>query len=67
MSCVEPTQAMLDLLKALRAWSNVDTAELRDRSEWAQATRWGWVMPSGELTGRGLRHLRELARGIVRD
>ena len=67
MSCIPLTDAMADLLERLAAWPNVDTAELRGRSEWDQARAWGWVMESGELTGQGMRHRHELPGGLVRD
>ena len=44
----------------------------RDRApvegpEWERARTWGWVMESGELTGTGWAHIRELPRGILID
>jgi hypothetical protein len=67
MSCTPGTPAMLELLEALTAWPDVDTEDLRRRPEWGQALAWGWVMASGELTGTGLAHVRELPRGIVSE
>ena len=40
---------MHKLLEALRAWPDIDTDDLRRRSEWEQARKWGWIMASGEL------------------
>ena len=37
------------------------------RPEWKQAQAWGWIMESGELTGTGLAHVKELPGGIVLD
>lgn len=54
---------MRQLLETLT--SEVDTEDLRRRPEWAQARAWGWVMESGELTGTGLGHVRDLPGGIV--
>lgn len=56
---------MMRLLEGLRAWPEVDLEQLRQRPEWVQAIAWGWVMPSGELTGTGLRHAGGLSGGIV--
>ncbi len=67
MSCTSITPAMRQLLEALAAWPDVDIEDLRRRPEWTQARAWGWVMESGELTGAGLRHVRELPRGIVSE
>jgi len=61
------TVEMRNLLEALTIWPDVDVAELRGRLEWEQAIRWGWIMESGELTGAGMRHRRELPGGLVRD
>lgn len=61
------TVEMRELLEALTAWPDVDTAELRLTTEWDQARAWGWIMESGELTGQGMRHRHELPGGIVRD
>jgi hypothetical protein len=58
---------MRELLEALADWPNVDTRPLRDRPEWEQARTWGWVMESGELTGTGLAHVKELPGGIVHE
>jgi hypothetical protein len=66
MSCTAVTAAMAELLEALTAWPNVDFG-LRRGPEWEQARAWGWIMESGELTGTGLGHLKELPRGIVAD
>jgi hypothetical protein len=63
MSCVPITAAMRQLLGALTAWPDVDTKALRRRPEWDQARAWGSVMESGELTGTGSAHVRELPRG----
>ena len=65
MSCVPITAAMRQLLEDLTAWPDIHTEDLRRRPEWDQARAWGWVMESGELTGLGLGHVRELPRGIV--
>ena len=65
MSCTPVTEAMAELLEALQAWPGVDADQLRDRPEWTQARKWGWIMESGELTGSGSRHLHELPGGIV--
>lgn len=56
---------MRQLLEALDAWPDVDTEDLRSRPEWVQARAWGWVMESGEVTGTGLGHVRELPLGIM--
>lgn len=55
------------LLELAANWPNVDLEELRTTPEWKQARAWGWVMESGELTGTGLAHARELPRGIVSE
>lgn len=67
MSCTPITAAMRRLLDALAAWPDVDTEALRRWSEWAQASAWGWAMESGELTGTGLGHVRDLPGGIVSE
>ncbi len=67
MSCTPVTDEMADLLDRLRAYTDVDLEELRRWPEWAEATAWGWVMESGELTGTGLAHAGELPRGMVTD
>jgi hypothetical protein len=58
---------MTELLEVLRGWPDIEVVSLRDRSEWAQARAWGWVMESGELTGTGLAHAGELPRGMVSE
>ena len=65
MSCTPVTPAMRQLLETLANWPDVDVEELRQRPEWGQARVWGWVMESGELTGTGLAHVKELPGGIV--
>ena len=65
MSRTPITAAMRRLLDALAAWPDVDTEALRRCSEWAQASAWGWVMESGELTGIALAHVKELPGGIL--
>ena len=67
MACVPITPAMRQLLEVLTAWPDVETDDLRRRPEWEQARAWGWVMESGELTGTGLGHAKELWGGLVRD
>jgi hypothetical protein len=57
---------MLESLKALSDWPEVNVDDLRSRPEWEQAREWGWVMESGESTGTGLAHVRELPGGLVR-
>jgi hypothetical protein len=57
--------AIRELLQALAVWPDIDTDELRRRPEWEQARACSWVMESGELTGTGLGHARELPGGIV--
>ena len=59
--------AMRQLLETLADWPDADTEPLRHRPEWEQARPWGWVMESGELTGTGLAHVKELPGGLVRD
>lgn len=58
---------MLELLETLTGWPDVDVDELRLRPEWEQARMWGWAMESGEPTGTGLAHVKELPGGIVFD
>jgi hypothetical protein len=67
MSCVPVRPAMRQLLEALTAWPDVDVDDLRRRPEWVKARAWGWVMESGELTGTGLAHVRQLPPGIVAE
>ena len=67
MSCVLVTPEMAELLEALQAWPGVDVVALRRRPEWAQARAWGWVMESGELTGTGLGHVRDLPGGLLSE
>ena len=67
MSCTPITPAMRRLLEQLTDYPNVDIEPLQGLSEWEQARAWGWVMPSGELTGAGLRHLHDLPRGLLKD
>jgi hypothetical protein len=58
------------LLEALRGYpiSPPDVLDqLRAIAEWEQALAWGWIMPTGELTGTGSRHAGGLAKGIARD
>ena len=43
---------------------DVDMEPLHGR-EWDQALAWGWIMETGELTGSGLRHVKELPSGII--
>jgi hypothetical protein len=58
---------MQTLLTTLRAWPVEPDVldEMQAMPEWEEARAWGWVMPSGQLTGTGLRHAGELPRGIV--
>ena len=65
MSCTPVTPAMRQLLKQLADYPNVDIEPLQCLREWEQARSWGWVMTSGELTGTGLGHVKELPGGIV--
>ncbi|HUP15589.1 MAG TPA: hypothetical protein VM848_06020 [Acidimicrobiia bacterium] len=58
---------MAQLLETLRAWPGVDVESLRTQPEWDQATAWGWVMKSGELTGTGLAHVGDLPGGLVTE
>lgn len=58
---------MRQLLEALRTWPEVELEPLRAGPEWERARTWGWVMESGELTGTGWAHIRELPRGILID
>jgi hypothetical protein len=58
---------MRSLLDALRSWPEVNVDAWRETPEWADARRWGWVMESGELTGTGLGHVKELPGGLVGD
>jgi hypothetical protein len=58
---------MFELLETLADWPNIDTQLLRGRPEWGQARTWGWIMDSGELTGTGLAHVKELPGVLVRD
>lgn len=65
MSCVEVSEPMRTLLEAPTDWPDVDIQPLRETPEWSQARAWGWIMPSGELTGTGLAHAGEVPGGIV--
>jgi hypothetical protein len=56
---------MRQLLEACAEWPNVDIGPLKELPEWEQARTWGWVMESGELTGTGWSHVKELPGGIV--
>ena len=67
MSCTPVPPELRDLLEALTAWPEVDAEDLPRRPEWEQARAWGWVMESGELTGTGLAHVKELPGGIVSE
>jgi hypothetical protein len=58
---------MRELLEVCADWPDVDIDRLRSRPEWEQARAWGWVMASGELTGTGLAHAKELPKGSSRD
>lgn len=61
------TEAMSELLDALRTWPDIELARLRDTPEWSDALEWGRIMGSGELTGSGWRHVHELPGGLVSD
>ena len=58
---------MLELLETLADWPDVNIDELGGWPEWDKARAWGWVMESGELTGTGLAHVKELPGGLVRE
>jgi hypothetical protein len=66
MSCTPLTPAMRELLEACAEWPDVDVDQLQG-PETEQARAWGWVMASGELTGTGWAHVKELPGGLVRD
>lgn len=59
---------MAALLERLIGWPDINLEELRSHPDWSEVVAWGWVIgSSGELTGTGLRHARELAGGIVTE
>lgn len=65
VSCTPVTEAMARLLAALSDWPAIDLEELRVQPEWDQARAWGWMMESGELTGSGIAHVKELPHCLV--
>ncbi len=69
MSCVELTPRMRWLLETLKDYPlTVEQIDrLRGTPEWAEATAWGWIMGTGELSGTGLRHAGSLKKGILPD
>lgn len=58
MSCVAVSVEMAELLEAML--SSPVTPEVldywRDSEPWLTAIEWGWLMPTGQLTGSGARH-----------
>jgi hypothetical protein len=67
MSCTPLTPALRELPETLADWPDVEVEPFRTLPEWEQARAWGWVMESGELTGTGWAHVKELPGGLVRD
>lgn len=68
VSCTPITPRMAALLERLIGWPDINLEELRSHPDWSEVVAWGWVIgSSGELTGTGLRHARELAGGIVTE
>lgn len=55
MSCVHVTPEMEWLLTALRSYPvpHHVLEGLQATPEWSEALAWGWIMETGELTGRG--------------
>lgn len=68
MSCVDLTAEMSTLLRELLAHPNIDPErleQLRSTPEWETASAWGWLLPSGELSGIARSHAGPLPKGIV--
>ena len=67
MTCTPISVSMRQLLETLGTWPDVNVDELKTLPEWREAMAWGWVMESGELTGTGLAHAKELPAGLVKE
>jgi hypothetical protein len=65
MSAIELSDRMAILLHYLARCplAEADLERLRRTPEWIHARAWGWVDASGELTGDGHRHARDLTSG----